>query len=120
MKVENYEKLKVAFEMMNKAKSVYLIQEYVVGTMHSIDLAIINNEIRLFCPMKKGHYVGGMQSGTPNLSFVLQSTDPVYQQMLQYARDVVKALGDTPDSWANIEVFYTEKKEIVFCEIKAS
>ena len=116
MNVENHEHLRKAFEMMNQAESVYLIQEFITGTMYGIDVAVINGEAKLICPFVKGNYVGDMKIGKPNLSMVLQSTDPIYQKMVEYTKRVIKAFENPPDSWANIEVFYTEKEEIVYCE----
>ena len=117
MKVENKEQLKEALIMMSKAPSVYLIEEFIVGTMWGLDIAIINDEIRFFSCARKGHFVAEIFNGLPNIGIVHKSTDPIYQRMLSFAKDVVKAFGSVPDTWANLECFLTDDDEIVYCEI---
>ena len=117
IKVDSLQKLDEALKVMSQAPSVYIIEEFITGLLFGLDMAIVNDEIKLYSCAHKGHFCTEYFKGLANSAIILPPSDPVYSRMLEYAKSVVKAFSPVHDSWCNLECFLTDKDEIVYCEM---
>lgn len=96
----------------------YEVEEYIQGEMYHCDSIIAERKI-IFSECSKYNYpMGEFLEGRNIASLPLNNTNPLRLKILSFANSVLKALS-YPEGATHMELFVTDKQEIVFLEIAA-
>jgi biotin carboxylase len=96
----------------------YEVEEYIQGNMYHCDSVIKDQEI-IFSECSKYNYpMGEFLEGRNIASIPLTNDNPLRKVILNFTTSVLKALN-YPQGTTHLELFVSDKKELVFLEIAA-
>ncbi len=96
----------------------YEYEEFITGTMYSVN--IVSHGRRAIFGGVTEYLVNSfdVQAGKVNVDINLIESDPRVPRMLRFAEAALDALG-WPDGASHLELFHTERDELVFLEVAA-
>lgn len=93
------------------------VEQFIEGDMYHIDGIVLSGELEFCWPSK---YINGClahQDSKFNGSFLLGQDNPLTGRLIQFIKDVIKALPTPSNTSFHAEVFHTLDDKLVFCEI---
>lgn len=96
----------------------YEVEKFIKGEMYHCD-SIIENKKIIFSECSKYNYpMGEFLEGRNIASLPLTNDDPLRSKIILFAKSVLKALN-YPEGTTHMELFVTDKEDIIFLEIAA-
>lgn len=95
----------------------YELDEFITGKLYHVDSIIKNDQI-LFAQVGENAYpCFDFSLGKINASITLPDHDPLYNQLIQFNEQALKALRPLPNCVTHLEIFQRPNGELVYLEV---